>query len=82
MAHKYSLKDFLRPGPWVEQHGGEMFKTVGAVNWMIRQHKQELVDSGELIIRRGPGGTWLGPGFGRIALEIIRRESRGQAVSA
>lgn len=54
-----------------------MFPTVSAFEWFVRQHRAELIASGELIIRRGAGGTLVGPGLGRLVVEIVRREQRG-----
>jgi hypothetical protein len=74
----YGPADFTRPRLWRKKHGGDTFQTDGSLDWFIRQHKSELVDSGELIVRRGPGGTLLGPNFGRVAVKILQRETSGR----
>jgi len=80
MPSAYNAVDYLKHRDWVAEHGGAMFPTVGALEWFVRNHRQELIESGELIVRRGPGGTLVGPGFGRLAVEIVQREAqRGAA---
>ncbi|WP_078119610.1 hypothetical protein [Thiosocius teredinicola] len=76
MSKSYTPLDFKKRREWVIEDGGELFGTVGSFDWFVRQHRQELVDSGELIIRRGPGGSLVGPGFGDVAIGILQREAR------
>ena len=65
--------------PWPEWlmagEGGAVFRSPGSINWFIRKHRQRLVESGQLILRSGPGGHYVGPRFGAIVLEILRNES-------
>ncbi|HPE80182.1 MAG TPA: hypothetical protein PKZ35_09245 [Gammaproteobacteria bacterium] len=76
MISSYNAADFRKHRDWVAEHGGDLFPTIGAFEWFVRQHRQELINSGELIVRRGPGGTLVGPNFGRLAITIVQRESR------
>lgn len=72
------IRAYLRSREWVEQHGGSVFRTHGAFEWFVRQHRDELLASGELIVRKGAGGTLIGPRFGEVVAEILRRESSQQ----
>jgi len=72
----YVTTDFCRYQSWVAEQGGDIFPTKGALEWFVRQHRKELIESGELIIRRGAGGTLVGPGFGRLAVQILQRETK------
>lgn len=74
-SEPHAPAEYLRYRDWVAQQGGAVFPTVGSFEWFIRRHRDELIQSGELIVRRGPGGTLVGPGFGRLAVAIMRREA-------
>lgn len=75
------VQDFTPLREWIVDSGGPAFKTFSAAEWFIRRHRQELVESGQFIIRKGSAGSLVGPGFGALVLEILRRESR-EAVAA
>ena len=79
MQFKYTTTDFRRARDWVAQEGGAIFPTFGAYEWFKRNHRDELIQSGELITRRGAGGDLVGPNFGCLAVEILQREQRGAA---
>lgn len=66
---------YLRSHRWVEENGGDLFRTHSSLEWFIRNHRQELIESGELIPRRGPGGHLIGLDFGRVALAIMQRQA-------
>ena len=70
------LRDFKRWSEWLREEGGEVLHSPGAFQWFVRSHRERLVDSGQLILRSGPGGHYVGPKFGAIVLEILREESR------
>ena len=65
--------------PWPQWllagEGGDVLGSPGAVAWFIRKHRKRLVDSGQLILRSGPGGHFCGPRFGEEVLRILREES-------
>lgn len=70
------LSDFVPWPEWLSSgEGGKILKTMGAVEWFIRMHRDELIRSGQLILRSGPGGHFVGPKFGNVVLEILRRKS-------
>lgn len=80
-----SIGEFRRLRDWVADDGGDAFQTFAAAEWFIRKHRAELVEAGELILRRGNCGSLVGPGFGALVLKILRRESRealGRGVAA
>ena len=72
---EHSIADFRKAREWVSERGGDIFPTLGSLEWFIRTHRHELIRSGQLIVRRGSGGTLIGPEFDRVALQIIQRES-------
>lgn len=73
-----SATDFRRSRNWVAEFGGDLFPTHSSFEWFVRQHRQELIESGELIIRRGRAGALVGPNFGQIAVAILQRQTREQ----
>jgi hypothetical protein len=72
------LSDF-KPWPkWLlAGEGGNVLRSPGAVTWFIRKHRRRLVESGQLVLRRGPGGHFCGPRLGEEILKILREESAG-----
>ena len=62
---------------WAEENSGKgkVFNNRTAVDWFIRQHRAELIRSGQLIVRRGSAGSLVGPQFERVVLDILRGES-------
>ncbi len=76
---EYDVTQYRKFRTWIAEQGGDLFPTVGSFEWFVRCHRDELIESGELIIRRGPAGTLVGPGFGRLVIEILQRAQRGVA---
>lgn len=76
MKQEYTAADFKKARDWVAKEGGEFFPTFSAFEWFVRRNRAELVASGEVIVRRGTGGTLVGPGFGRVAVAIAQRRQR------
>lgn len=73
---------FRRVRDWVAESGGDLFPTVSSFDWFLRQHRAELLRSGQVIVRRGNVGTLVGPEFEQVALGILQREMTGQANQA
>lgn len=71
--------DYRKVRDWVAECGGDLFPTIGSFEWFVRLHRDELLRSGELIIRRGTGGSLVGPNFDRVAIAILQRESAQRA---
>ena len=70
------LSDFKKWPDWLIEKGDRSpLGTPGAVQWFCRKHRKKLVASGQLILRRGPGGFWVGPKFDEVCLQIMREES-------
>lgn len=79
MQLTYTASDYKRARDWVAENGGDTFPTFSSFEWFLRQHRAELIASGEVIVRRGQVGTLIGPGFGRLAVEILKRQQEGVA---
>jgi hypothetical protein len=79
MTKRYAASDFVRARDWVPEKGGDTFPTQSSFEWFVRQHRAELMASGEVIVRRGTGGTLVGPGFGELAIAIMQRKQSGAA---
>jgi hypothetical protein len=75
------VADYIPLRDWIADSGGAAFRTFSSCEWFIRRHRKELVQSGQFIIRKGSAGSLVGPRFGALVLEIMRRESR-EAVAA
>jgi hypothetical protein len=69
------VSDWITAREWVTRRGGKLFSTFASLEWFVRQHRAELIRSGEYIVRRGNAGSLVGPGFDRVVLEILRKES-------
>ncbi|MCK7578686.1 MAG: hypothetical protein MZV65_25025 [Chromatiales bacterium] len=70
------VKDWIVIRAWVKNRGGQVFPTFAAVSsGLFAAIAQRLVESGQLIIRKGSAGSLVGPGFDRVVLEIMREES-------
>ena len=57
---------------WVAESGGQIFPTKSSFDWFVRVHNDALIASGQYIVRRGPCGAIVGPGFDRVVLAILR----------
>ena len=68
-------KEFRRKDNWYRLEGGGLFSTEGSLEWFLRKYRKELIEEGVVIVRSGPGGTFLAPNFGTFATKILRRES-------
>lgn len=79
---QYSAADFRKAREWVADCGGDLFPTFGSFEWFIRLHRDELLRSGELIVRRGSGGSLVGPNFGKVAIRILQQEMEQQLTKA
>jgi|TARA_B100001939_G_scaffold300599_1_gene276643 hypothetical protein len=60
----------LRPlYEWHQEHlnrGGVLFPTFGSLKWFIRQHRDELVNAGVLLIGVGGRVSLVTPKFGEV----------------
>lgn len=76
------VSDFSRTRSWQKQHGGHLFRTFSSLEWFIRNHYGELIQSGEFIPRKGAQGSLVGSGFDQVVLNILRRETSNKEVSS
>lgn len=71
------VADYRPLRDWVADRGGSAFPTFSSAEWFIRRNRDRLVQSGQLIIRKGSAGSLVGPGFDAVVLDILRDESAG-----
>jgi hypothetical protein len=74
------LSDFIHARRWVNEQGASVFPSFASLEWFIR-HQWEVVQSGQHTVRRVSSGTLIGPEFGNLVLDILRRESRKAVAS-
>lgn len=65
---------FCRVSVWLAGSGGGLFPTRSSFEWFKREHRDELIESGQLILGRGRRPDIVGPDIERLAVEILRRE--------
>ena len=76
LPSSYELADFRTIEQWIESGlGGSQFDRFDKVAYLIRLHRDELVESGELVVGRGARPTLLGPRFGKVAMRLLRRQA-------
>lgn len=67
---------FHRINPkWIDGTVRDLFPTDSSWQWFYRNHRHEMAESGELIVRGGSGGSFAGPGLRAVVLRILRRET-------
>ena len=49
-----------------------VFATEASFRWFVRQHRDELIASGQFIARRGRAADIVGPAFDAVVLELLR----------
>ncbi len=69
------LSQFQTARSWLAKRPNPIFRTMASLEWFIRQNRDELIQSGEMIVRRGSAGTLVGPGFDAVVMRILRRKS-------
>ena len=65
-----TARDFVESGT-----AGSVFRTHASLEWFVRSHRPELIERGVYIPRPGRAGSLVSPDFGRVALDIFRREA-------
>ena len=66
LPSSYELADFRTIEQWIESGlGGSQFDRFDKVAYLIRLHRDALVESGELVPGRGARPTLLGPDLER-----------------
>ncbi|MFP4077501.1 MAG: hypothetical protein ACLFTD_13630 [Halochromatium sp.] len=72
------LNEFKPWRLWLIEDAETVFPTQASFEWFLRKQQRRLVDSGQFIPRRGPGGGLAGPRLGAVVLEILREEALEQ----
>ena len=75
----YKLAEFVTTQEWLDAERGKSFDTSDKLDWFIRQHRAELIASGEFIPGRGARPSLLGPGFDTLAPRLLRRQGANQS---
>lgn len=73
-----SVNNLRRARSWVKENGGDLFSTFSSFEWFARQHRGELLKSGQFFPRGGRGGSLVGPEIDRVVIDIIQREAQQQ----
>ena len=60
---------------WRSSEGARVFLSDDSLAWFIRRHRAKMLESGEYIPGKGARPAIVGPGFGRVVLEILRQEA-------
>lgn len=74
-AHTERVADYRPLRDWVADCGGQTFPTFASAEWFIRRNRDRLIQSGQLIIRKGSAGSLVGPEFDSVVLDILRESS-------
>ena len=74
-AHPERVADYRPLRDWVADCGGQTFPTFASAEWFIRRNRDRLIQSGQLIIRKGSAGSLVGPEFDSVVLDILRESS-------
>ena len=79
-THVPDLSEYRGVGDWRYDFGGEFFPTESAIQWFIKQNRDELIQCGALIPRQGRAGSLLSSReFPRAVIRIFRRKALGRA---
>jgi len=70
------IQNLRKARAWVEECGGEIFPTFSSFEWFAREHRRELVQSGQFLPRPGRAGSLVGPDIERVVLDIVLREAQ------
>lgn len=60
---------------WRKERATDVFPTNSSWEWFKRDHRDELIDSGQLIPGRGRRGDLVGSGIDDVVVAILRREA-------
>ena len=72
------VQNLRRARNWVKESGGELFQTFSSFEWFTRQHRAELIRSGQYFPGGGRRGSLVGPEFDEVVLTILRQEAEQQ----
>lgn len=70
------LSGFTSVDVWLQKHAGPFFETRSALDWFIKRHRRELIESGALITRAGRSGSLVSiEEFPRSVITILKRRA-------
>jgi hypothetical protein len=69
------LSEFIDWREWLTRTGNPVFPTRASLEWFLREHRQELIDSGEFLPGAGNRSHLLGPKFGALVVDVLRRKA-------
>lgn len=71
------LRKYKRVKDWRREDAPELFSTDGSLDWFTRTHRNELIESGALIVRAGRAGNLVHVDrIGPVVQRILEAESR------
>lgn len=71
------MNKFAKIKEWMPEHGGAVFPSWASWVAFKFKHREELINSGAVIIRRGTGGDLLNTElFEQVIEDILFRESK------
>jgi len=70
------LTGYTSVGDWLDRYAGPFFDTRSALDWFIKRHRRELVETGALIPREGRSGSIVSiEKFPKAVVDILRRRA-------
>jgi len=70
-----NLGAFVPWKQWRRERAATVFPTDSSFEWFFRQHREEIIRSGEWLPRKGRSGDLAGPGLDGVVLAILRRQA-------
>ena len=78
----YGLSDYKSLEQWVAERPDGPLNNDDKLWWFIRQHVDELIEAGEYLPGVGARPSLIGPGFDRLAAQILQRKANAKRLSA
>jgi hypothetical protein len=77
-----NLAGYMSVGDWLDRNAGAFFETRSSLDWFIKRHRRELVESGALIPREGRSGSLVDTEeFPKAVVRILRRRALGKVAA-
>jgi hypothetical protein len=71
-----TLAGWMPTSEWAVAHAGRFFPTKASLDWFIKQHRRELIETDALIPREGRAGSLVSiDRFPKVALAIFKRRA-------
>ena len=68
------ITEYSSARSWVDERGGSVFPSIDSFAWFVRKHRDELVQSGQYLPRKGSAGALVGPRIEEVVINILTRE--------